>query len=255
MSDIELKEAATKEAIEDVDAPKKHQLSKDPILIRWSIIIFFLLCCSWSAQWAAFALPYWRGDDYHIGGLFQICGDRDFIYNPNTTNIVPGPPYPWKCEPFDDYVTRFQSIFPRQDMEWYVQAGSARKLIVVSRWFEALTTAMDMVFGATTIWAVIYPNVDPKQQRRNMVYALIGICLTPTFAVVDSFIQNSYWADIGVGIFNQNIQTFLYASGDISWISSAVDFALQIGFLIYGIRRQYVLAAQGDEIAIRANAA
>ncbi|KAJ3075557.1 hypothetical protein HDU99_001509, partial [Rhizoclosmatium hyalinum] len=196
-----------------------------------------------------------RGDDYHIGGLFQICGDRDFIYNPNTTDIIPGPPYAWKCEPFDEYVTRFQSIFPRQDMEWYVQAGSARKLIVVSRWFEALTTALDMVFGATTIWAIIYPNVDPKQQRLNMVYALIGICLTPTFAVVDSFIQNSYWADIGVGIFNKNIQTFLYASGDISWISSAIDFALQIGFLIYGIRRQYVLAAQGDEIAIRANAA
>ncbi|KAJ3021004.1 UNVERIFIED_CONTAM: hypothetical protein HDU68_009870 [Siphonaria sp. JEL0065] len=241
--------------VEEVEKPKKHQLTKDKMLIRWAIIIFVLLCCSWAAQWTSIVIPYWRGDEYHVGGLFQICGNTKFTFDPVTKQIHPNRPHEWRCEKFEDYVDDFRTIFPDQNSEWYIQAGSAKKLIVVSRWFEALTTSFDMVFGATTIWAVIYPAVDPKQQKKNMIYALIGIILTPSFAVVDSFIQNSYWDSIGVGLFNKNIQTFLYAAGDIAWISSALDFGLQLGFLVFGIRRQYALARQGDEIAMRADAA
>ncbi|KAJ3074912.1 hypothetical protein HDU98_009881 [Podochytrium sp. JEL0797] len=224
----------------------KHTLTNDKVMIRTAIVVFVLLCLSWSSQWAAFIMPYWRGDQYHIGGLFQICGNRDFTYNATTSRIYPTIKTEWNCKSFEEYVDKFQTLFPDHNSDWYVQAGSAKKLIVVSRWFEAITTAMDMVFGVTTIWAVVYPHMDPKKQRTNMIFAIIGICLTPSFAVIDSFIQNSYWASIGVGIYNTDIQTFLYASGDISWIASAVDFALQLGFLIWGIRRQYVKHLNGD---------
>ncbi|KAJ3120415.1 hypothetical protein HK100_012806 [Physocladia obscura] len=212
-----------------------------------AVIIFLLLICSWTAQWVAFAIPYWRGDQYHVGGLFEICGDRDFIFNNVTNRIYPTIKTNWTCQPFADYVDNFQQLFAAQpDSDWYIQSGAAKKMIVVSRWFEALTTSMDMIFGVTTIWAVVYPHVDFAQQKKNMIFALIGIILTPSFAVIDSFIQNSYWASIGVGIFNTNVQTFLYASGDISWISSAIDFALQAGFLIWGVRRHYLRHQAGD---------
>ncbi|KAI9329192.1 hypothetical protein BDR26DRAFT_1011877 [Obelidium mucronatum] len=143
------------------------------------------------------------------------------------------------------------TLFPDHSSDWYVQAGSAKKLIVVSRWFECLTTSFDMVFGTTTIWAVVYPHVDRKIQKTNMMIALIGVLLTPSFCLIDSFVQNSYWASIGVGIYEKDVQKFLYASGDISWISTFIDFCLQIGFLIWGTRKQYLLAQGGDEIAMR----
>ncbi|KAJ3074911.1 hypothetical protein HDU98_009880 [Podochytrium sp. JEL0797] len=223
---------------EEIRAAKhKHTLTNDKVMIRTAIVVFVLLCLSWSAQWAAFIMrechishavsvdvdptthfnhptAYWRGDQFHVGGLFQICGDRDFTYNATTSRIYPTIHTDWNCVSFEAYVDKFQTLFPDHNSDWYVQAGSAKK--------------------------------DPKQQKKNMIFALIGICLTPSFAVIDSFIQNSYWASIGVGIFNTDIQTFLYASGDISWVSSAVDFALQVGFLIWGIRRQYVKHLNGD---------
>ncbi|KAJ3026738.1 UNVERIFIED_CONTAM: hypothetical protein HDU68_005164 [Siphonaria sp. JEL0065] len=257
--------------VEAEEVAPKHQLTKDKYLIRAcelllsvddtlyqqiynsAIIIFVLLMCSWGAQWASIILPYWRGDKYHTGGLFQICGNTDFRFDNETTNIYPGETYAWRCDSFEDYVDRFQSIFPDKNSDWYVQAGAAKKLIIVSRWFESLTTSFDMVFGVTTIWAVVYPAVDKTVRKQNMRFALIGVLLTPSFAIIDTFVQNSYWEAIGVGTFNTDIQTFFYASGDIAWISTFMDFCLQLGFLIIGVRRQYVLAQQGDEVAMRAN--
>ncbi|KAI9329193.1 hypothetical protein BDR26DRAFT_31645 [Obelidium mucronatum] len=255
MQAIELKQAGdlhvSDEAKQELTA-NKHALTKDKVLIRWAIIIFVFLCFSWAAQWASIILPYWRGDQYHVGGLFQICGNTKFSYDGNT--IQPDRPHEWRCEKFEDYVDDFQSIFPK-DTEWYIQAGSAKKLIVVSRWFESLTTSFDMVFGTMAIWAVIYPHYDPKIQKRNMITAVIGCMLPPAFALVDGFVQNSYWEEIGVGMFNDDIQTFFYASGDIAWISTSVDVVLQISFLAYGVRRQHRLAQQGDQVAMRADVA
>ncbi|KAJ3120188.1 hypothetical protein HK100_012903 [Physocladia obscura] len=214
---------AAEVALDTTGKAKKHNLTQDKSMRRIGLL------------------------NYHVGGLFVICGDRDFTFNNATNRIYPSIKTNWTCQPFTDYVDNFQQLFAAQpDSDWYVQAGAAKKMIVVSRWFEALTTSMDMVFGVTTIWAVVYPHVDFAQQKKNMIFALVGIILTPSFAVVDSFIQNSYWASIGVGIFNTNVQTFLYASGDISWISSAIDFALQAGFLIWGVRRHYLRHQAGD---------
>ncbi|KAJ3140931.1 hypothetical protein HK100_008113 [Physocladia obscura] len=171
-------------------------------------------------RWSALAV---RGDKYHTGGLFQICGDRYFTYNNVTSKINPTIVTDWHCDSFNDYVDRFLELFvDYPDGDWAIQARAAKTMIVVSRVFEATTTVMDMIFGATTIWAVIYPNVDSRQQRKNMVYAIVGIILTPTFCLVDGFIQNSYWGSIGVGIYNTDIQSFLYISGDISWISTKI---------------------------------
>ncbi|KAJ3140930.1 hypothetical protein HK100_008112 [Physocladia obscura] len=208
--------------------------------------------------WSEFQMPSPEplsstGDEYHVAGLFQVCGDRDFTYNNVTDRIFPTIHHNWTCQSFDDYVSNFQLLFVNfPDSDWAIQAASARKLIYVSRVFEALTTTMDMIFGVTTIWTVIYPNVNKKQQIRNMKFALVGVILTPVFCIADTFIQNSYWAAIGVGLYNTGIQTFLYASGDISWISSACDFVFQAGFLVYGVRKQHLLARSGDEIAMRA---
>ncbi|KAI9329194.1 hypothetical protein BDR26DRAFT_31648 [Obelidium mucronatum] len=111
-----------------------------------------------------------------------------------------------------------------------------------------------MVFGTMAIWAVVFTHtLTRKFRKRNMIGAVVGCMLPPAFALVDSFIQNSYWDAIGVGFFNDDIQTFLYASGDIAWVSTSIDFALQIGFLVYGVRRQYILAQQGDQVAMRAD--
>ncbi|ORY41832.1 hypothetical protein BCR33DRAFT_767233 [Rhizoclosmatium globosum] len=86
-------------------------------------------------------------------------------------------------------------------------------MIVVSRWFEVTSTSLDMIFGVTTIWAIVYPHIDRKKQIRNMQFALVGILLTPTFTLLDSFIQNTYWAMIGVGYFEKRgIQNFFLVS-------------------------------------------
>ncbi|KAJ3065017.1 hypothetical protein HDU99_004297 [Rhizoclosmatium hyalinum] len=227
-----------------------HVLINDKVLIRSAIVVAMLLCISWSFQWASIILPAWRGDQYHTGGLFQICGNTDFKFNATTSDIYPGEIYPWKCEPFDDYVDRFSSIFPNKNGDWYVQAQSSKRMIVVSRWFEITSTSMDMIFGITTIWAVVYPNTNRKKQEKNMQFALIGVLLTPAFTLVDTFIQNSYWEAIGVGHFEKGgIQSFLYTAGNMNWASTAMDFFLQIGFLGWGIRKQYRLFLEGNEAA------
>ncbi|KAJ3073206.1 hypothetical protein HDU99_002012 [Rhizoclosmatium hyalinum] len=255
MSAVEEKQPETPEEV-IVEPPKKgHQFIKDKLLIRVAILFVFLLCVSWSVQWASVIIPAWRGDEYHRGGLFEICGNCDLQLNKTTLELYPGPLYDWKCEPFDVYVDRFAKIYDGVDTgklnaQW--QALNAKKMIIVSRWFEITSTSLDMIFGITTIWAVVYPHVDRNQQIKNMQFAIVGILLTPTFTLMDSFIQNTYWAMIGVGVFEKGgIQNFLYASGDMNWASSFTDFVLQLTFLIWGVRRQYILAMQGDEIAAR----
>ncbi|KAJ3117179.1 hypothetical protein HK100_000884 [Physocladia obscura] len=213
------------------DKPKKavHKLTSDTKL-RWSgesILDGFVRAYADYKQTS-------ECDKYHTGGLFQICGDRYFTYNNVTSKINPTIVTDWHCDPFNDYVDRFLELFVNYpDSDWAIQARAAKTMIVVSRVFEATTTVMDMIFGATTIWAVIYPNVDSRQQRKNMVYAIVGIILTPTFCLVDGFIQNSYWGSIGVGIYNTDIQSFLYISGVavafvliISWTTHWVGYAL-----------------------------
>ncbi|ORY21562.1 hypothetical protein BCR33DRAFT_797710 [Rhizoclosmatium globosum] len=230
---------------EDESAPVRkpgHYLTKDKRLIVGVVIMMVLLCCSWSAQWASIILPYWRGDQYHTGGLFQICGDTEFGYDPVAMDIYPDTKHEWRCEPFEQYVDRFQQLFKDYKNgpgDWYVQAGSAKKMIVVSRWFEALTTSMDMFFGVTTAYVVVYPHSDPAKQTLNMKFALIGVLLTPVWTIADQFIQMSYWGAIGVGYFNHEVQKYLYASGDIAWISSVIDLILQVACLGYGVKRAW----------------
>ncbi|KAJ3061581.1 hypothetical protein HDU99_005513, partial [Rhizoclosmatium hyalinum] len=48
-----------------------------------------------------------------------------------------------------------------------------------------------------------------------------------------------------------SVNSYLYISGDMNWISSFSDFILQLGFLAWGVRRQYQLAQGGNEIAQR----
>ncbi|ORY21575.1 hypothetical protein BCR33DRAFT_861946 [Rhizoclosmatium globosum] len=238
---------------EEKEVPERkagHYRTNDKKLIVGTIIMMFLLCLSWSAQWASFALPYWRGDKYHTGGLFQVCGNTEFRYDPATTDIYPDTTHEWRCEPFEQYVDRFQQLFKDYPTgDWYVQAGSAKKMIVVSRWFEALTTSMDMFFGVTTAYVVVYPHSDPDKQTKNLKLALIGVLLTPVWTICDQFIQMAYWNSIGVGIFNHEVQTYLYASGDISWISSVIDLILQVSCLAFGVRRAWRLK---DEAAAKA---
>ncbi|KAJ3297030.1 hypothetical protein HDU79_004873 [Rhizoclosmatium sp. JEL0117] len=255
---IELKKyEETVEQPEQVDGKKKknqHQLINDKLIQRAAIGVFLLLCVSWSFQWASIIIPAWRGDRYHTGGLFEICGNTDFQLDNKTLALVPGPSYPWKCEPFNDYVDRFAKIYDGVNtgqLNAQYQALNAKKMIVVSRWFEIISTSLDMIFGVTTIWAVVYPHVEREKQKMNMKFAIIGVLLTPTFTIIDSFIQNSYWGFIGVGVFEHSVNSYLYISGDMNWISSFSDFILQLGFLAWGVRRQYQLAQGGNEIAQR----
>ncbi|KAI8618926.1 hypothetical protein BC830DRAFT_1216307, partial [Chytriomyces sp. MP71] len=62
-------------------------LTKD-MTIRWvGFIAFIILFSSWTTQWVAFALPYWKSDKYHNAGLFSICSHAEWEFV-NVTRIM-----------------------------------------------------------------------------------------------------------------------------------------------------------------------
>ncbi|KAI8618777.1 hypothetical protein BC830DRAFT_1107189 [Chytriomyces sp. MP71] len=211
--------------------PLDGKLTKDKTIIYVAIGVFFILLCSWIAQWTAFALPHWRGDKYHSGGLFQVCGTQDLAFDPNVDALVPnktaGAIREYRCQSIQEYAedltlwtcnaayfvpftkknattrrppttteglpTAVPTLGRRGMREKQVENGdntfnatdndfcAASKLfaeqIVVSRWFEAATTVMDMLFGTTTIGFMLFPDPSPKKSMRNGLFALIGIFL------------------------------------------------------------------------------
>ncbi|KAI8619693.1 hypothetical protein BC830DRAFT_1103004 [Chytriomyces sp. MP71] len=218
------------------------KLTRDRAVIKMGIVVFCILFCSWTGQWVAFALPNWRGDKYHNGGLFQICGTQDLMYIPSNRTIAPNPnaTYPYRCQDIHGYVDTFKSwvcLPGQEDNEFCKRADGARDQLMVSRWFEALTTTFDVVFGVTTITFMLWPDRDPKKSLRNGWIALIGIIATPWFCLVDLFLQNSYWDFIGVGYFNQDARTFLHGASQATIATSTIDLFVQFVFLQWAVNR------------------
>ncbi|KAI8622627.1 hypothetical protein BC830DRAFT_268163 [Chytriomyces sp. MP71] len=156
--------------------PVDGKLTKDRTIVYAGVVVFCILFCSWTAQWVrlslnqvagkplnfcllqtAFALPYWRGDQYHTGGLFQICGTQDLKYLESNHSLVPDPSpnatHPYRCQSIHAYADDLASWACIKDSTNDVCQGS--KLLVgqitMSRWFEALTTTLDMIFGGSHV--------------------------------------------------------------------------------------------------------
>ncbi|KAI9329159.1 hypothetical protein BDR26DRAFT_872788 [Obelidium mucronatum] len=62
-------------------------------------------------------------------------------------------------------------------------------MIYISRWVEALSTVVDMAFGFTSMWAVVYPSTNENVQRRNVYISIFGILLAPFLCIVDFLFQ------------------------------------------------------------------
>ncbi|KAI8622630.1 hypothetical protein BC830DRAFT_1162717 [Chytriomyces sp. MP71] len=232
------------------------KLTRDRAVIKMGIVVFCILFCSWSAQWAAFALPYWRGDKYHTGGLFQICGTQDLKYVPSNHSLVadpsPNATYPYRCQGVSEYVATFKTwvcLPGNEDNDFCQRADAASGQIHVSRWFEALTTVLDMIFGLTTIGFMIWPDRNPKASLRNGWIALAGIIATPWFCLVDLFLQNSYWDFIGVGFFDQDARNFLHGASQATIATSCLDFAVQFAFLQWAVHRHgWKFVGKGNQV-------
>ncbi|KAJ3002989.1 UNVERIFIED_CONTAM: hypothetical protein HDU68_005922 [Siphonaria sp. JEL0065] len=213
--------------------------------VAW--IIGGIMMLSWAAQWVAFALPYWKGDQYHHAGLFQVCGNTDFIYNPSIGDIEPGPQKAiWTCEPIEEYADRFISTFDnhtdRAATEWKSNARHAKGLFAVSRWLEALSTAADMVFGLYSLHVIINPTNDDRQNARNWYYAAAGVSLAPLLAIIDSTLCYANFSLIGIGRFNYDRQTLFWFSGDVLYIGTGLDVFLQFLFLYWGSAYQFKIS-------------
>ncbi|KAJ1545498.1 hypothetical protein HK405_007889 [Cladochytrium tenue] len=239
------------------DGKASFFLVGDKLIRKWSIIVLCGLLLSWTAQWVAYGLPYWRGDDYHHGGFFQVCGTTDLYFNasakngageiyPNLTSVHPETCIPTKqyCDDFYnmllDGVAQYNGDLNKVSI-WLSQAEQAFPRILSSRAFEALGTLFSMIFGTTTIMMVILPTTSPRVNNINGVIALIGIFLTPWFALIDLFISINTWDYIGVGYFDTNGVTFLYVGGQLAIATSIFDFLVQFAFLWWGARRLKLL--------------
>ncbi|KAJ3027256.1 UNVERIFIED_CONTAM: hypothetical protein HDU68_004171 [Siphonaria sp. JEL0065] len=231
-------------------AKGQYYVVTDKKLRTSAIAVAVLLVISWGLQWSGYILPYWRGDEYHSGGLFQVCGTADFTYNPATQLIEPTFHHPWRCESLADYISSFKAIFVNHtESDWYKEIDGASKMIVISRWFEAGAIVMNMAFGATTLWTVVYPNTNEEVQRKHMYMAIWGILLGPMFCIVDSVLQFGYWQKLGVGFFNHNINTFFFYSGDVLWVTTMFDVILELRFLDWGLRREARLKKEAAQVA------
>ncbi|KAJ3326733.1 hypothetical protein HDU76_012689, partial [Blyttiomyces sp. JEL0837] len=224
-------------------------MTKDPEIRKWALIVLIILVISWTAQWTGFSLPYWRSDKYHSGGLFQVCGNYDWNFDPLAKNGA-GMPIPvdrgyYKCQTVHDYVHDFLDLTCSYKLEnvsrgsdhWCDEAKYAEGSIAVSRWFEATSTTMSMIFGTTTLWLVVFPDKDPKIASRNGVFALIGIFLTPWLCVIDFFISINYWDTIAVGYFERDGNNFLAAAAQLLVACTFVDLVVQYSFLRWGVLR------------------
>ncbi|KAJ3221029.1 hypothetical protein HDU81_010933 [Chytriomyces hyalinus] len=218
------------------------KLTRNKTIIKAGLIVLMILLCSWTAQFVAFALPNWRGDRYHNGGLFQVCGTADLVYVPSNRSLVANPntTRPYSCQPIGEYVDTFKTwvcLPGLQDNEFCTQADHALHQLYISRWFQALTTILDMGFGFTTIAFMFWPDREPKKSMRNGWIALIGIILAPWFCLIDLFLQNSYWDMIGVGYFDRDARNFLHGASQASIITSSLDLIVQFGFLQWAVNR------------------
>ncbi|KAI8616305.1 hypothetical protein BC830DRAFT_212001 [Chytriomyces sp. MP71] len=243
--------------------------------IRWvGLIVFIILFSSWTTQWVAFTLPLWKEDKYHKAGLFIVCSHAEWkfenvtrimcspglidpksgnptmtypcgdislpgAYYQTTQELVPGTPVE-KCQSVESYVDDFKKIVcipPYEQDQYCFYADTAKAQIVRSRWFEAVSTVLDMIFGITTLVFMMWPDEEPRKNIRNGMLALIGIFLTPWPTVIDLMLQNEYWNDLGIGIFETNNKKFMAVGAQIGIATSTIDLILQFGFLSWAVRR------------------
>ncbi|KAJ3267376.1 hypothetical protein HDU77_000090 [Chytriomyces hyalinus] len=258
--------------------PVDGKFTKDRVVVIVAAVVFLVLMASWAAQWVAFALPYWHGDAYHTGGLFQVCGTQDLVYDPYRANLWPDPLpsaiHPFRCQTIEEYAadvakwacdpSKFRngtkpsaqlnrrgknelddlgsgfaskngSFDPHNDV--CVASGLIGPQIRMSRWFQAFTTSMSMVFGVTTIMFMLWPDKSPKKSSRNGMCAILGILLTPWLCVTDLYMQNGYWPRVGVGLFERDARFFLKGAAQASILTSTIDLVVQLGFLNWATHR------------------
>ncbi|KAJ3098436.1 hypothetical protein HK100_005103 [Physocladia obscura] len=215
-----------------------------------AIAVGLVLAVSWTVQWVAYALPYWKGDSYHDAGFFQVCGIVDFGYDPVKNNLVVANRYPRICESVETYADRFIPIFNNytqsypQAQEWQRNAQYAIKLIVASRWLEGLSTAADMFFGLFALYFVVHPSRDDRRNARNWYYAIAGIALAPLLCIIDSAMSFSNFLNLGIGVFNYNTQEYFYFSGDAIYVCTGLDTFVQYFFLYWGSKYQFKISKE-----------
>ncbi|KAI8622647.1 hypothetical protein BC830DRAFT_1088186 [Chytriomyces sp. MP71] len=208
-------------------------------------------------QWAMFALPNWRGDQYQTAGLFQVCGTVDLQFNPTFAdaggagNLTIKATHEYRCQSVETYVNNFLDMVkpdpnhPQPSDRWYKSAVGALPHIQTSRWLEAAGTALDMVFGVGTILLIVRPHPNRKVETRNAAVTYAGILIMPWFPVFDILISFDFWDRIGVGYFESltfnsgGFSNYTKAGAVVSLFTSWFDLVVQLWFLTWGLQRMF----------------
>ncbi|KAJ3006468.1 UNVERIFIED_CONTAM: hypothetical protein HDU68_004044 [Siphonaria sp. JEL0065] len=232
------------------------KFTKDKAVLRWGTITGIWLVLSWVAQWAMFALPYWRADQYHTAGLFQVCGTATVQFNPTFAdasgpgNLTIKANHPQTCQSVEDYAASFLEMVkpdplnPKPSDRWYNNAKDALPHIQASRYLEAVGTVFDMVFGVGTLLLIMRPAADERVEARNAAITIAGIVIMPWFPVFDILISFSYWDQLGVGYFQKlsydstnSLSNYTIMGPIVSLFTSWSDFVVQLLFLAWGLKR------------------
>ncbi|KAI9339101.1 hypothetical protein BDR26DRAFT_862632, partial [Obelidium mucronatum] len=232
------------------------KFTKDRAVLRWGTIVGLWLFFSWIGQWAMFALPYWRADQYHTAGLFQVCGTADFQFNPKYSdtagagNLTIKSKHPHSCQSVEEYTASFLEMVapdpknPQPSDRWYANAKDALPHIQASRWLEAIGTLFDMCFGVGTLLLIMRPAADERVEARNAAITVAGIVIMPWFPVFDILISFSYWDQLGVGYFqslqyesSSSLSNYTIMGPIVSLFTSWSDFVVQLWFLGWGLKR------------------
>ncbi|KAI9329157.1 hypothetical protein BDR26DRAFT_872780 [Obelidium mucronatum] len=157
-----------------------------------------------------------------------------------------GKPTNWTCTSVDAYADKMALLYTNYP-DRLAELLHAKYLIKVSTILEAASTGVDMLFGFSTIWAIMYPNANSRAQLHSIYFCVFGVLLAPALCIVDMVFQFHYWEVLGIGAFNYNSQSGFWFSGDVTIVATAVDVIVSLWFMDWGVKREARLRKEQQE--------
>ncbi|KAJ3167478.1 hypothetical protein HK101_011772 [Irineochytrium annulatum] len=229
------------------------KFTKDSVIHKFTLVCFIALLVSWTATLCAFALPYWRQDQYNHGGFFTICGTADVVFSPTNGNtsglLVTTNTHEPRCTTVDTWIDNLLASFHQYDAiddinptktRLQFEASISRGDIHAGLFLEILRLFLSMFFGLGTFYHICYPLTLDRQKsevRRGML-CLLGIYLTPTLIIINIIVALKYWEYIGVGYFDQSANGYFGPCAQVMVGTGMVDLVLQFAYFQWGVKRQ-----------------
>ncbi|KAJ3317634.1 hypothetical protein HDU76_001107 [Blyttiomyces sp. JEL0837] len=191
---------------------KDGSFTKDPVIRKISFAALGILIISWAVSFVAFAIPYWRGDQWNHGGLFQICGTGDVILDPTIGGGAGGwvinNTHPLQCKSLNEYCDRILKVTePLLKIEngyyshFHNDAARACTEIHAGLYLEVLRISLSIFAGIGTFYFICFPTPDPKRasttgvgyfDKSSQAYMGVSSQLVVATMTVDVFVQYLY---------------------------------------------------------------